>query len=495
MQFINKIIKLARKNYLKAKKKLSPRIEFLNKKRKIYYKKIITHARRKPISTFLGLLLMLLGLIIISNVINRPKEAMKETAFPIKEVQVYTVGTSPKISVQAQIEKSGVIKIVSLGGGVVQGINVEVGQQVSRGQNLVSLSSNYQGGNGPSIQRQLAQIQYRNVLDTYSVSKELINKQKELAEKNDKNSDELRKISNDSLDSSRNLINLNNDILSVLEANQTDAEAAGDDVLVLSLKQLRTQFIAGNNQLSLALKNAEYSGSDSNPPAHISDISKDITLKQLEIQEKALNLNKEIFRLSLALAQVNEAIMFPSAPIQGVVDRIYVKIGQAVNPGTPLVQISGDSSSLIAVALISRELADSVSTAQVSTLHFGDESYEEVPFYVSKEATDGTFYTVQFQIPSEFSSQVTDKGYITIEIPIDYPKTGSTIPFVPIDSIFQTQDQAFLFVASEGKALSRKVSLGQVIGRFVEIKKGLKDQDQVILNRNVISNDRIRITK
>ncbi len=73
------------------------------------------------------------------------------------------------------------------------------------------------------------------------------------------------------------------------------------------------------------------------------------------------------------------------------------------------------------------------------------------------------------------------------------PKTSAAVPFVPLDSVFQTQDQAYLFVAKNGKAVSRKVKLGSVLGRFVEIESGLNNSDQVILDRNVIDGDSVKI--
>ncbi len=482
-----------------AKKAFSPRILKLNKRRKVYYVRFIARAQKKPISTFVGLLLILLGLIILSNLLSRSKETAQVSSLPTKDVKVYIIGTSPKITAQAQVEKSGVIKIVALGAGVVASINVEVGQQVEQGANLVSMSTNYQGGNALTVARQLAQVQFKNVVETYKTQRDLIDKQKEIAEKNDKNADELRNISNQSLDATKSLISLNNNILTTLSQQQAGLEAGNagglNDAAILQTKQLRTQLMAGNNQLEGALRTAEFTGSDDKAPAEISNISKDIALKQLDLQKKALGLNVEISKLNLTLAQINEAIMFPASPVTGVVERVFVRVGQVVNAGTPLVQISGDSQSLVAIALLSREMAESISRAKVSTLHLGSKTFDEAPFYVSSEATDGPLYTAEFQIPAEYSALVTDKGYITVEIPVDFPKTGSSIPFVPIDSVFQTQDQAFLFVAFGGKAVSRKVALGQVLGRFVEIKSGLRDSDQVILNRNVIEGDLVRTVK
>lgn len=498
MEFTNKIIKLVRKTYLKLRKRLSPKIEYLNKKKKVYYRKFILHAQKRPITTFVGLLLMLLGLIILSNAINRPRGA-REVALPIKEVQVYTIGTSPKITVQAQVEKSGVIKVVALGSGVVQAINAEVGQEVGQGTNLISMSTNYQGGNAFSLQRQIAGVQYKNVKDTYQTNKELIDKQRELTEKSDKNSDELRAISNESLESTKSLIALNSNILTTLETQQADLEATNiggaNDEAILQTKQLRSQLMSANIQLESGVRNSEFSGADDKIPAELSNLTKDIALKQLDLQKKALDLNVEVSRLNLTLAQINEALMFPASPVNGVVERVYVRLGQAVTPGTPLVQISGSSQSLMAVALLSPEMAKGVSRAQASTLHLGKETFDSVPFYVSKDATDGSLYTAQFQISVEYVSAVTDKGYITIEIPVDFPKTGGTVPFVPIDSVFQTQNQAFLFVAKSGKVASKQVKLGQVLGRFVEVESGLNEADQVILNRNVIQGDSVRIVK
>lgn len=458
----------------------------------------MSRVQKKPISTFLGLLLILLALIVVSNVISRPKKSSTETSLPVKEVQVYAIGTSPKISVQAQVEKSGVVKVVALGAGVVQNIGVEVGQEVSQGTNIVSMSTNYQGGNAFSIQRQLAEAQYKNVTDIYRVQKDLILKQVDLAKKADENSDKLREISNNSTSSTQSLIDLNNNILDTLSSQQTDLETSNvggaNDAAILQIKELRSQLLAGNNQLQLGLKNTQYSGSDDNPPAQMSNLTKDTAIEQLYIQQKALDLNKEVSRLSLILAQVAEATMYPSAPINGTVERVYVKVGQVVSPGTPLVQISGNSKSLIAIAFLSREMAEGISRSGVSSLHVDQYIFDSVPFYVSNEVTDGQLYTAEFAIPEAFSSKLTDKGYITIDIPVDFPKTGGAVPFVPMDSVFQTQDSAYLFVVKNGKAESRVIKLGNVLGSFVEVRDGLKDSDRVILNRNVIAGDPVKIS-
>jgi len=481
--------------FSRFKKTAKLKLKAIREKLKRVWSRVMRRVERHPILTFAGLLLILFGLILISNYINKPKEAIEETSVAAKVVRTYDIGSSPKITVQAKVEKSGVIKIVSLGSGVVASINVEPGQEVAKGTNLINLSSNYQGGNAPAVQSQLAYAQYKNVTETYETQKEIIAKQRELAEKANENSDELRNITNDSISSTQSLIDLNNSILDTLNAQQQELEdtnvGGANDSAILQTKQLKSQFQSANLQLNNALNNAEYQAGSDNIPAEMSDISKDIALKQLDLQSKALDLNKEVSRLNLVLAQIGASIMHPVTPVSGVVERVYVREGQVVAPGTPLVQITGDSESLIAIALLSREMADSVSKTLVSTLYFGNETYDEVPFYVSGDATDGKLYSVQFAIPQEFSDQITDGGYILVDIPIDMPDTGSAIPYVPIDAVFQTQDASFVFIAEDAKAVSREVVLGNVVGRYVEVIKGLKEGDQVILNRNVIAGDSV----
>ena len=497
MKRIKKISNSLRGKLNSLKKKINPRVKNVSSKSKVYYKKGLNRVEKRPFVAFIGLLLILFGLIVVSSVISRPGSEASESTLPTKDVKVYSIGSTPNITVQAKVEKSGVIKIVSLGSGIVQSINVAPGQNVGKGTNLIQLSTNYQGGNAPAVQAQLAYVQYKNVLDTFDTQKEIISKQRELAEKNDDNSEELRNITNDSIGSTQSLIDLNNDILSTLLAQQEELEETnvnGDnDQAILQIKQLRSQFESANLQLNNSLNSAEYQAGDENIPAEISSINKEITLKQLELQEKALELNKEVSRLNLVLSQINAAIMRPSSPVSGVVERVYVREGQAVSPGTPIAQISGSSDSLIAVALFNRETAESVSRSLVSTLYFGGETFESVPFFVSGDATDGNLYSAQYAIPQEFSSQVTDNGFILIEIPIDIPSTGSAIPFIPIDSVYQTQDEAFVFVAQDGKAISKKVELGSVIGSFVEIKNGLTEGDQVIVDRNIIAGDPVEV--
>lgn len=452
-------------------------------------------ARKRPFAAFF-VFLGILFLIIVLNSLLTPRPKEDTTAYVIKEVSTYKIGRTPRILVSAQVEKTGVIKIVALTPGVVSSINVTEGQEVSRGTTLVSLSSNYSGGNAPDIQRQLAEATLSNVTDTYQIQKDLIQKQLDLADKNRDNTEQLRSITADSLNATRNLLSLNQGIVDTLNSNLANLEnnnsGGVNDTAILQTKQLISQFQSGVNQLQAQVKTTEYQTDKDNSPTDIANIMQDVTKKQLDIEERALKLSLESSQLQLKLAQVMQATMFPSAPFDGVIERVYVTPGEAVNPGTPLVLIHG-AQTLKVVAKVPANIAREVSYTEPTKIHIGDKTFSQLPAYISTEATDGALYSVIFSLPELFQNKLTNNEFIQLDIPVGYPNSIGTIPYVPIDIVFQTEDGAFIYVLNGKKVKARKVDLGSVLGSYVAVQNGIKIGDQVILDRTVISGETVKV--
>jgi multidrug efflux pump subunit AcrA (membrane-fusion protein) len=176
-------------NILFKTKKLKNKLDF-----KQNYKKISLFIQKKPYTSFFGVLGIFLILMIIGNLVFsiRPETQLKNTA--PKLVAVYKLGKAPTVTFQGKVEKSGVIKIVAQTPGIVSQINVSQGQWVNARTNILSLSSNYQGGNSLSIARQITQKQYENTKDTYSTQGDIIGRQKDIANKNHDNILLLQKL-------------------------------------------------------------------------------------------------------------------------------------------------------------------------------------------------------------------------------------------------------------------------------------------------------------
>lgn len=455
------------------------------------YAKTVRYIDHHPLTGFFSLLALLFLVIIIGSFTRKPPVPPQNLEQAPKIVQTYTIGAAAIVSVPAQVEKSGIVQITAQTPAIVDKIHVTIGQQVWRGTNLISLSSNYRGSNPLSVAKQLAAAQHKNVQDTFASQKDLINKQRELADKNRENTQKLREISSQSLGETRDLISLNESIISSLQV-QLESQTPGS-LTYIAYQQQISQFQGANNQLRQGVRNAEFQSSSNKLPAQIADIQTDIAKKQLDLQEKALELSKQTSALQLRLAQVNEANYFPVSPFEGTVERIHVQLGDSVNPGTVLVTITGTSQTATVQAFVPMEVAQHISPFETAILHLGSQTLDLNPSYISQEATNGQLYSVIFAIPAEFESYITDKSYVTIDLPIQADLQSATDPFIPIDSVRQTQNDAYVFVVDDQKALSKKVQLGTVQGNYIQVLAGLDKTDIVIVSRNVISGDKVYI--
>lgn len=451
-------------------------------------KKLEKFASNNPFKTLFALLAILFAVIALSSFLNKPKveEAVEETE---KLVAVYMVGESPRVEVSAKVEESNVITIVAQAGGVVQSIGVEPGQRVYKGQQVAGFSSDYYGGNAATIQRQLAEVQNNNLLETYDSQIELIEKQREVANLQAENSDELRRISEKSVGGSKELLELNEEILAEID---TALSVATDSSTISSLKSQKSQLLSGINQIKNGLRQAGYQGDEFKPPFQLALISKEMTLKQLELQEKSLEMSKEISNLQLKLARVQEATMYPGSPCSGTVERVFIKRGQLVAPGTPIATIKADEGTTQLVARVSQSLATKISITEPTIITIDGEAIEIYPDHVSTVPTDGLLYSVVYSLDDQYQNKLINNAHTDISIPIGSADTNSVIPFLPLESINQSERESTIFVLEDGKVVSKNVQLGTVSGRFVEIREGLDDSSVVILDRNVIEGQKVK---
>jgi multidrug efflux pump subunit AcrA (membrane-fusion protein) len=450
---------------------------------------------RRPLVSFFSLLLVLLVLIAAGNAIRKPKTEPAKTV-PAKTVTVYRIGKAPVVSMQAQIDKSGVVQVTAQTSGVVQNLYANEGQTVAAGSWIAGLSTTYQGGNAMSVSRQLAEKQNQLTEQTYPIQKDIISKQRDIANQTETNFDKMRDITNQAVSDTQATIDLNNDILSTLETNLQNLEASpsGNETLILTTKQLKSQFQSANLQLNASLRNAKYQADSSNPPSTLAALQRDIALRQLDMQETSLNLNREISKLQLTLARINEGLMFPSAPFAARVERMLIRVGQNVTPGTPIALLSGTTNrELTATVFAPKDVADSVSRLEPTTITVGKTTVSGFPTTVSREAVAGGLYAIVYTLPDGNYGDVADKSYVTAAIPVGYADTGTAMPFVPLDSVYQTRESAYLFVADNGHAVTRNVVLGGVYGRFVQVVSGIKSGDAVILERTVIDSDTVSV--
>lgn len=452
---------------------------------------------RDPFVSFLVFLGILFALIFAGNKLGAAKDEAAVSESTPKAVTVVSIGNAPKVPVSAQVVKDAVVTISAQAPGIVTSHLTE-GTRVKRGTRVVTLSSSYTGGSAQSLGASSAQKNYEFVNGTFSASREIIEKRRDLAQKADTQADNMKSIANESLSGTRELLYLNEDILNSVNTNLAALEASNvggaNDAAILQAKQAKAGVLSGISSIRAALKSAEYQAGD-NAPSQMSDVSRDIALKGLEIEQKSLELNLELSKINAQIAGLAAAMMAPVSPCTGVVERTYVKKGESVNPGMPLVGVLCDTGSVKVVAQVSAGVAKNASVLEKSVIHTEDGTVSMLPTYVSKAPTDNGLFAVTFSISKEDSDKFTDGSYVEVEIPLAHTQVGSTVPYIPLDAVYQTQEKAYVFLAKEGDdgytAHGTTITLGTVYGDFVEVTEGLTLGDQVIVDRSVLEGNRV----
>ncbi|CAN5291249.1 hypothetical protein BH10PAT2_BH10PAT2_3640 [soil metagenome] len=453
-----------------------------------------------PLSTFFILLFLLIGFAVLGNKIRTPAVPPTSTTPEVKLVETYQLSGSPSIAIQAKVEKSGTITLVAQSAGIVQKISKKEGDAVQRGTTIISLSTSYQGGNISSLSRQIAQKSYQFQSDNYNEQVNLINKQRDVANKVNTQGDELREINRQSQDATKSLINVNTDLYNSIDGQLVSLSADNADhaneATILQLQQAKAGVQSAINNLQSGERTLEYQSADDKTPAAIADVQRDLTLEQLDLQQKMLDLNKDISGLNLKVSQVSEALMYPASPCPGTVERVYVKVGQAVSPGTVLATIKGTNDQATAVALVPQQVAQNISRIDATEFTISDQKVLIVPSYVSQEPTDGTLFSVIYHIPTQYSAVLANNNWLSLNVPLS-SKTSHIAASIPLDSVYQTQAQSYVYVVDSNQqgspaASVRQVELGQVFGQYVEVKNGLQSTDKVIVDRNVLDGDLIQ---
>lgn len=474
----------------------------MKQKIRTIYKKITQTILTYPGYSFFGVLGLLTLIIIAGSVLSKPKTTSKNDAVSAKQVSVYSVGTAPRVTMTAQVETSGVVKIIAQTSGIVQQVYVTEGAQVGRGTSLMWLSTNYQGGTLPSVTRQIAQKNYEFVTSTYDAQKDLIVRQREIADTVQKQSGDTRGITNNSISDTKNLLTLNQQIVDSLVSQITYLESTNvggaNDSLILQSKQGQSGAQSAINSLRVAVANAEYQVGSDNAPTQLSNRQHDLTIAQLTIQEKSLDLNKEIAKLNLGVAQISEGLMFPASPFAGTIERVYVSPGMNVSAGTVLATLTGAKKTSSILLLVPETTAKNISRIEPSTITVGMESLDLLPRYISTQPTDGTLYSVVYSVPSEKESLFAIGSTVKVQVALGAKASMSAVPFVPIDVLYQTATDSFVYVATPSAggflvAKSVPVTLGTVFGQYVEVLSGLSKESHIITSRAIVSDEPVTI--
>ncbi|TAL57776.1 MAG: efflux RND transporter periplasmic adaptor subunit [Bacteroidetes bacterium] len=196
-----------------------------------------------------------------------------------------------------------------------------------------------------------------------------------------------------------------------------------------------------------------------------------------EVQFLGAKNQKESLEKRMASMQEQLRMSKIISPINGIVDAVDVKLGQATMPGLPAIRV---------VNMNSLKVKGEVAESYLSKVKSGNEVVVIFPDMMDTVRTKIAYVAkVISPLNRTFTATVNLDGkkeyhpnMIAIMKIIDYsnPKAFA----VPVSTIQKAQEGDFIFIAENKKAKKVKVKTGRTYNGNTEILEGLKEGDQLI---------------
>lgn len=179
---------------------------------------------KRPNVSFAVILILLFGVIFLASLSRKPEEFPAETTQASKASRIFPVRESGFITATAKVKKSGVIDIVALTSGTVQSVNVRVGQTVSTGTTLVTLTNDY-GVNATRLSAEKTWLESEFTERVFSLEKEINEREQKIAKDDDglTKREEKNALQNLKVELERLRLNRETARLDVAIANASDA--------------------------------------------------------------------------------------------------------------------------------------------------------------------------------------------------------------------------------------------------------------------------------
>ncbi|MDP2971249.1 MAG: efflux RND transporter periplasmic adaptor subunit [Deltaproteobacteria bacterium] len=198
-----------------------------------------------------------------------------------------------------------------------------------------------------------------------------------------------------------------------------------------------------------------------------------------EVREGSRAKLKEMEAL-LAQEQIRLQNTLIVAPFQGEIIRKYIDAGALVSPSTPIVNLVHTMTLKIVANVLEKDipLLKPAMKAKIRTEAYPDRVFEGKVARINT-GLDLTTRTLQAEIEIPNSSRLLKPGmFARIEVVLlEKPQVLA----IPSNAVIVEQGEQFVYVVEGNKAVRKPVVTGIEQDRFVEVREGLKEGDQVIV--------------
>lgn len=332
----------------------------------------------------------------------------------------------------AQLEKTATLEpqgngadVVTEYSGRIQSVDFEVGSYVREGQ-ILAIFDQGNKQNSPKVSLESAQNSLQLALDNLERTKEIADESEELAE-------------------------------SAVEIAEIQLKQAkdGDDK--------RAEDLAEEN-------------------LDIAEDQEDQTKQSSELQINSARLQVEQARGAADQAKIAYEKTIVKAPISGLIVSKNINKDDYLNPGKIVAQVVKQGQ-LQAKIYLSGDEIGRIKKGDKTRIVVGEKEYagEIVSFSLIANNSNGRF-EVLIRTTDNLSEQTNKNASIFLNVYLDENADGKF--FVPLDALNIGQQKKTVFVVEDGKAVSREVETGIIIGTQIEVKSGLSQGDILAVENN-----------
>ncbi|NOQ42137.1 MAG: efflux RND transporter periplasmic adaptor subunit, partial [Desulfuromusa sp.] len=216
-----------------------------------------------------------------------------------------------------------------------------------------------------------------------------------------------------------------------------------------------------------------------------------ISKQELDDLQNSLTVAKAI----LQTTKLQLAKSFPQAPVNGIIDRLYIDRGEYVDPGKPLLRLVQIDKLKVIVDVPEKDVSFLKVGQQVEIIAAAINTYASIPIvgiieFISFSANDVT-RTYRTKIVIDNNSAKLRPGMI-VRAKFIRQQLEQVIS-VPLYAVMDRDGEKIVFLAEDGFAKKVKVSIGSSIGQRIVVRQGLTVNQSLIVKGQQLLVDGARI--
>ncbi|MDP5274509.1 efflux RND transporter periplasmic adaptor subunit [Chengkuizengella axinellae] len=220
-----------------------------------------------------------------------------------------------------------------------------------------------------------------------------------------------------------------------------------------------------------------------NTGSNLEQLQLDLEKAQVGVQQSQTSLDQAQLRLSQAQRNVNDTTVY--APISGVIKGLDIEVGENASTQQPLLTITNVSEFIITTQITAEQKRLVPLGTEVEVHSSVKDGYKAEVIYISPTRNDIGLFDAELRF-TETDDQLTTGEVVQLVF-------SSTLVedevLVPTHAIIQKGNEAYVFLANEGKAVKKEVEILNMQSNLTAVKGDLEAGDDLIINGHKLVSD------